>query len=95
MKTPRIFALGPLCACAPPAVHAQDKDIVDAAIAAGNFPRSSKPHKAAGLADTLKSAGPFAVFAPGDNAFAKLPPGRSRQTRSLRGIRETVGSAPG
>ncbi len=50
-------------------------DIVDTAIAAGNFNTLVAAIKAAGLVDTLKGAGPFTVFAPTDAAFAKLPPG--------------------
>ena len=55
--------------------RAADMDIVDTAIAAGNFTTLVTAVKAAGLVDTLKSAGPFTVFAPTDAAFAKLPPG--------------------
>ena len=55
--------------------QAADKDIVDTAVAAGNFTTLVTAVKAAGLVDTLKSAGPFTVFAPTDAAFAKLPPG--------------------
>jgi len=51
------------------------KDIVDTALAAGQFNTLAKALKAAGLVDTLKSAGPFTVFAPTDEAFAKLPAG--------------------
>ena len=54
---------------------AADKDIVDTAIAAGNFNTLVKAVQEAGLVDTLKGAGPFTVFAPTDEAFAKLPPG--------------------
>ena len=61
-----------LCATVAPA---QDKDIVDTAIAAGSFTTLVKAVQAAGLVDTLKSAGPFTVFAPTDAAFAKLPAG--------------------
>ena len=50
-------------------------DIVDTAVAAGQFNTLVAAVKAAGLVDTLKSAGPFTVFAPTDAAFAKLPPG--------------------
>jgi uncharacterized surface protein with fasciclin (FAS1) repeats len=50
-------------------------DIVDTAVAAGNFTTLVAAVKAAGLVDTLKSAGPFTVFAPTDEAFAKLPAG--------------------
>lgn len=53
----------------------QPKDIVDTAIAAGNFKTLAKALTAAGLVDTLKGAGPFTVFAPTDEAFAKLPAG--------------------
>ncbi len=52
-----------------------DKDIVDTAVAAGSFKTLVAAVKAAGLVDTLKSTGPFTVFAPTDEAFAKLPEG--------------------
>jgi len=51
------------------------KDIVDTAVAAGSFKTLAAALKAAGLIDTLKGAGPFTVFAPTDEAFAKLPAG--------------------
>lgn len=54
---------------------APKKDIVDTAVAAGQFNTLATALKAAGLVDTLKSAGPFTVFAPTDEAFAKLPSG--------------------
>ena len=50
-------------------------DIVDTAVAAGSFTTLVAAVQAAGLVDTLKSAGPFTVFAPTDDAFAKLPAG--------------------
>ena len=50
-------------------------DIVDTAIAAGSFKTLVAAVQAAGLVDTLKGPGPFTVFAPTDEAFAKLPPG--------------------
>ena len=50
-------------------------DIVDTAVAAGSFNTLVTAVKAAGLVDTLKSKGPFTVFAPNDDAFAKLPKG--------------------
>jgi transforming growth factor-beta-induced protein len=51
------------------------KDIVDTAIAAGSFNTLAKALTAAGLVETLKGKGPFTVFAPTDEAFAKLPAG--------------------
>ena len=50
-------------------------DIVDTAISAGQFKTLVKAVQEAGLVDTLKGKGPFTVFAPTDEAFAKLPPG--------------------
>src|SRR6201985_1790136 len=52
-----------------------EKDIVDTAVAAGQFKTLVAAVQAAGLVDTLKGKGPFTVFAPTDEAFAKLPPG--------------------
>ncbi len=54
---------------------AQAADIVDTAVSAGQFNTLVAAVKAAGLVDTLKGAGPFTVFAPTDEAFAKLPAG--------------------
>jgi uncharacterized surface protein with fasciclin (FAS1) repeats len=54
---------------------ATDKDIVDTAVAAGSFKTLAKARQAADLVATLKGAGPFTVFAPTDEAFAKLPAG--------------------
>ncbi len=51
------------------------KDIVDTAVSAGSFNTLVSAVKAADLVDTLKGAGPFTVFAPTDEAFAKLPQG--------------------
>ena len=51
------------------------KDIVDTAVAAGSFKTLATAVTEAGLVDTLKSKGPFTVFAPTDDAFAKLPEG--------------------
>lgn len=50
-------------------------DIVDIAVSAGAFSTLVTAVQAAGLVETLKSPGPFTVFAPNDEAFAKLPPG--------------------
>lgn len=54
---------------------APKKDIVDTAIAAGSFKTLAAALGAAGLVDTMKGDGPFTVFAPTDEAFAKLPKG--------------------
>jgi len=50
-------------------------DIVDTAVAAGDFTTLAAALEAAGLVETLKGPGPFTVFAPTDDAFAKLPAG--------------------
>ena len=49
-------------------------DIVDTALSAGNFSTLAAALGAAGLIEALKSDGPFTVFAPTDDAFAKIPP---------------------
>jgi uncharacterized surface protein with fasciclin (FAS1) repeats len=58
-----------------PAKKADSKDIVDTAVGAGSFTTLVAAVKAASLVDTLKGEGPFTVFAPTDEAFAKLPKG--------------------
>ncbi len=66
------LALTPACA----GDYAKNKqDIVDTAVAAGQFETLAAALGAAGLVDTLKGDGPFTVFAPTDDAFAKLPAG--------------------
>jgi uncharacterized surface protein with fasciclin (FAS1) repeats len=50
-------------------------DIIETAGAAGSFTTLAKAIEAAGLTETLKGEGPFTVFAPTDEAFAKLPEG--------------------
>jgi uncharacterized surface protein with fasciclin (FAS1) repeats len=55
--------------------NAGTRDIVDTAVAAGSFRTLAQALQAADLVDTLKGAGPFTVFAPTDEAFAKLPAG--------------------
>jgi uncharacterized surface protein with fasciclin (FAS1) repeats len=52
-----------------------EKDIVETAVAAGSFETLVAAVKAAGLVETLQGEGPFTVFAPTDEAFAKLPAG--------------------
>lgn len=71
-----IFALAVTPAPAFADHHAMAKsDIVDTAIAAGSFKTLTAAVQAAGLEATLRSEGPFTVFAPTDEAFAKLPAG--------------------
>ena len=55
--------------------RAAEKDIVDTAVTAGQLKTLAAALGAAGLVDTLKGTGPFTVFAPTDDAFAKLPAG--------------------
>ncbi|WP_202798261.1 fasciclin domain-containing protein [Oceanimonas sp. GK1] len=55
--------------------HEEKADIVDTAVAAGSFTTLVTAVQAADLVDTLKGEGPFTVFAPTDEAFAKLPAG--------------------
>ena len=54
-------------------MSAQAKDSVDTAVSAGSFKTLATALGAAGLVDTLKGTGPFTVFAPTDEAFAKIP----------------------
>jgi len=54
-------------------LSAQAKDIVDTAVGAGSFKTLATALGAAGLVETLKGKGPFTVFAPTDEAFAKIP----------------------
>ncbi|MGE5199572.1 MAG: fasciclin domain-containing protein [Rhodospirillaceae bacterium] len=70
-----VFALVATSAASLRANDGAGKDIVDTAVAAGNFTTLAKALEAAGLVETLKGSGPFTVFAPTDEAFAKLPPG--------------------
>lgn len=59
-----------------PVVDPTEKmDVVDTAVKAGTFKTLAAAIKAAGLTETLKGQGPFTVFAPTDEAFAKLPKG--------------------
>jgi uncharacterized surface protein with fasciclin (FAS1) repeats len=68
-----VFLAGALALALTSAASAAD--IVDTAAAAGQFKTLVAAVKAAGLVDTLKGPGPFTVFAPTDEAFAKLPAG--------------------
>ena len=77
MKSFRNIALAAMVAALPTFASAQGaptKDIVETAVAAGSFKTLATALTAAGLIETLKSKGPFTVFAPTDEAFAKLPP---------------------
>jgi uncharacterized surface protein with fasciclin (FAS1) repeats len=77
MKTIVTFtsvALVAISALAAPVRAQQTKDIVDTAVGAGSFTTLAKALTAADLIATLKGSGPFTVFAPTDEAFAKLPP---------------------
>jgi len=67
--------LGVLASAIPATAGSAQKDIVETAIAAGTFNTLATALQAAGLTDTLKSRGPFTVFAPTDEAFSKLPAG--------------------
>ena len=69
------LALVAIMAVASPARAQQTKDIIDTAVAAGSFTTLAKALTAADLVGTLKGPGPFTVFAPTDEAFAKLPAG--------------------
>ncbi len=73
MAMAAVTALGVTMGAA--SVRAAEKDIVDTAVAAGQFKTLAAALGAAGLVDTLKGPGPFTVFAPTDAAFAKLPAG--------------------
>ena len=63
-----------MVATSAPAQAQKTADIVDTAVAAGSFTTLAKALTAADLVATLKGPGPFTVFAPTDEAFAKLPP---------------------
>jgi uncharacterized surface protein with fasciclin (FAS1) repeats len=72
-KLSMLFAGAAMIALAAPTAQAQEKDIVETAVAAGSFKTLAKLLGDAGLVETLKGAGPFTVFAPTDEAFAKVP----------------------
>ena len=79
MSLLKTFAIGTTAlmitvGAAAPSAQAE-KDIVDTAVAAGSCKTLAAALKAADLVDTLKGPGPFTVFAPTDEAFAKLPAG--------------------
>lgn len=96
MKKAICIAIAALCICVSGtnvwATSCDKTDIVDTAVAAGSFATLAKALTAAGLIETLKSEGPFTVFAPTDEAFAKLPAGtledllKPENKDKLRGI---------
>ncbi|HBG95632.1 MAG TPA: Nex18 symbiotically induced protein [Chromatiaceae bacterium] len=67
-QSPRVVKIGTA-----EATDADSGDIVDVAVGAGDFETLVTAVKAAGLVETLKGEGPFTVFAPTDEAFAKIP----------------------
>ncbi len=69
------LAIALVFVAAPAQAGMAKKDIVDTAVEAGSFSTLVAAVKAAGLVETLKGDGPFTVFAPTDDAFAKLPDG--------------------
>ena len=77
----KAFAIGTLaalvltCSASTTTVNAQTKDIVETAVSAGSFKTLATALAAADLVTTLKGTGPFTVFAPTDEAFARLPAG--------------------
>lgn len=76
MKLSQLFAYSLLAGSLLLSAEAYDKkkaDIVDTAVAAGSFTTLVTAVQAADLVDTLKGKGPFTVFAPNDDAFAKIP----------------------
>ena len=80
IRSPKLMAaiggvamIGSLLVAAPNASAAPAADIVDTAVSAGSFTTLVAAVQAAGLVDTLKGPGPFTVFAPTNEAFAKIP----------------------
>ncbi len=79
LKKTSLAVISMFCLAAPVAVFAEkaaaSQNIVETAVAAGSFKTLVAAVKAAGLVETLSGTGPFTVFAPTDEAFAKLPAG--------------------
>jgi transforming growth factor-beta-induced protein len=75
MKSVTVAAAVAVIVLAATSARAQEKDIVDMAVAAGSFKTLAAALTAGDLVQTLKGKGPFTVFAPTDEAFAKLPAG--------------------
>ena len=80
-RTPNFLLTAVACCCLVTAPVMADEhshkhaDIVDTAVQAGSFKTLAAALQAANLVDALKGKGPFTVFAPTDDAFAKFPPG--------------------
>lgn len=70
-----LAAAAAVLVAAPASAQMNQKDIVTVAVEAGSFTKLAAALEAAGLVSTLQGAGPFTVFAPTDEAFAKLPAG--------------------
>ena len=75
LPTPALAGDGSSCSGSTMAYATSEKDVVDTAVAAGSFKTLVAAVQAAGLVETLKGKGPFTIFAPTDEAFAKLPKG--------------------
>ncbi len=75
MRSRTLLASAVLALALAGTAQAQQKDIVETAVAAGSFKTLATALTEAGLIETLKGKGPFTVFAPTDEAFAKLPKG--------------------
>jgi uncharacterized surface protein with fasciclin (FAS1) repeats len=75
MKIVKTLLIATALALPMSAARAETKDVVEVAAGAGTFSTLVTAVKAAGLVETLKGSGPFTVFAPTDEAFAKLPKG--------------------
>jgi len=75
LKISAVAALAAFLSLGSANAASDDKNIVEVATSAGQFKTLVAAVKAAGLADTLSGPGPFTVFAPTDEAFAKLPKG--------------------
>ncbi len=75
ISSTNVFSYGTPAAKSAKTETSAQANIVDTAVAAGNFKTLAAALQAAGLVETLKGKGPFTVFAPTDAAFAKLPVG--------------------
>ncbi|MGE0480091.1 MAG: fasciclin domain-containing protein [Phycisphaerae bacterium] len=75
LRVPAVAVITALTLSGAQAVASEPRNLVETAVAAGQFKTLVKAVEAAGLADTLTGPGPFTVFAPTDDAFSKLPEG--------------------